>query len=568
MDHKQLSGTDERAPLRRKSWEALANWISSRVGRQRGVHVPNLFQISWRLVATDDSGSKLRRPVFVLSERFAENFGVKQGGYVETGVPAPAQGDDVNFYQLAIQHSEGLTKDQAFSMVRDMVFRFGEAASQGKELRLNLGAGHLVVKEKEVSFDFSASGNAGGGGGDGGEREKLSHLDPMLNGRRVTASGLLDTLSMSGSRLSGGSGRVPVSKGGGGGSSGSALGGKGRGGGGGSALGGGGSVLSAEEEAALFADVDALDPETIALGGATAKGAELEAPTKAQVSAALKLDVNAVADQTVEELGAALGARAAALEAQLAASRHETDAIEARLRKASSGAGGAAAHKDPGRDAARGAAKIAAEEIKRDRRVQIGSAKLLPLENMGSPGSDGSPIAIGALSVSGSGSGAVKPSAARTGGGAAAKRAGGAQGGGAGGGRMADVGPSLLSVGFSAEGPGGAAHLAPLTRQVIKEQPAPPVISARMSDTASEGARSRGSKVPVAPPLPPFRFARYEPNDAANKAWKQHAAPNAAREHKVKPVAIGGRSVGGPAPPFLAAPPVVAAQSLAARQGP
>ena len=203
MDHKQLSGTDERAPLRRKSWEALANWISSRVGRQRGVHVPNLFQISWRLVATDDSGSKLRRPVFVLSERFAENFGVKQGGYVETGVPAPAQGDDVNFYQLAIQHSEGLTKDQAFSMVRDMVFRFGEAASQGKELRLNLGAGHLVVKEKEVSFDFSASGNAGGGGGDGGEREKLSHLDPMLNGRRVTASGLLDTLSMSGSRLSG-----------------------------------------------------------------------------------------------------------------------------------------------------------------------------------------------------------------------------------------------------------------------------------------------------------------------------------------------------------------------------
>ena len=89
-----------------------------------------------------------------------------------------------------------------------------------------------------------------------------------------------------------------------------------------------------------------------------------------------------------------------------------------------------------------------------------------------------------------------------------------------------------------------------------------------MSDTASEGARSRGSKVPVAPPLPPFRFARYEPNDAANKAWKQHAAPNAAREHKVKPVAIGGRSVGGPAPPFLAAPPVVAAQSLAARQGP
>ena len=89
MDHRSLAGTDERAPLRRKAWDALGKWIASRVSRQRGVHVPNLFQISFRLVATDDSGSKLRRPVFLLSERFADNFGVKQGGYVEKGLPAP-----------------------------------------------------------------------------------------------------------------------------------------------------------------------------------------------------------------------------------------------------------------------------------------------------------------------------------------------------------------------------------------------------------------------------------------------------------------------------------------------
>ena len=68
MDHRSLAGTDERAPLRRKAWDALGKWIASRVSRQRGVHVPNLFQIAFRLVATDDTGSKLRRPIFLLSE--------------------------------------------------------------------------------------------------------------------------------------------------------------------------------------------------------------------------------------------------------------------------------------------------------------------------------------------------------------------------------------------------------------------------------------------------------------------------------------------------------------------
>ena len=157
----------------------------------------------------------------------------------------------------------------------------------------------------------------------------------------------------------------------------------------------------------------------------------------------------------------------------------------------------------------------------------------------------------------------------------------------------ADVGPSPLSVGFAPDGPGGAAHIAPLSRRavnakaaaeappdaggipgptpgmLIKEAPPVPVVISRMSDIASEGARSRGSKVPVAPPLPPFRYARFEPNDAANRAWKQHANPTGARENRmvVGGVGAGHRSVGGPAPPFLAAPPVVAAQGLAARRG-
>ena len=40
-----------KSPLRRKAWEALGQWVLTRVSRQRGAHVPNLFQICWQLVA-------------------------------------------------------------------------------------------------------------------------------------------------------------------------------------------------------------------------------------------------------------------------------------------------------------------------------------------------------------------------------------------------------------------------------------------------------------------------------------------------------------------------------------
>ena len=96
-------------------------------------------------------------------------------------MPAPAQGDDINFYQLAIQHSDGLTKDLCFTYVRDMLLRLGEASTQGKELRLDLGAGHLCIEGREVSFEFTG----GYGGASAGDGERVSHLDPMLGGGRA-----------------------------------------------------------------------------------------------------------------------------------------------------------------------------------------------------------------------------------------------------------------------------------------------------------------------------------------------------------------------------------------------
>lgn len=154
LDCNALAGDDAHAIHRRKAWSALGKWVAFRLARQRGVHIPNLLQICWKLDAADSTGSRRRRPVFVLSDRFTDNFGVRQGGLPERSIPAPASGDDINFYQLAIQHSDGLTKDQAFTFTRDMLFRIGQAAGQGRELRLEMGAGHLVFCEREATFEF------------------------------------------------------------------------------------------------------------------------------------------------------------------------------------------------------------------------------------------------------------------------------------------------------------------------------------------------------------------------------------------------------------------------------
>ena len=122
--------------------------------------------------------------------------------------------------------------------------------------------------------------------------------------------------------------------------------------------------------------------------------------------------------------------------------------------------------------------------------------------------------------------------------------------------KLTEYGAPTLSVGFGADGP---AQLRAMSADAQK-----PAIIAAFSDTNSSlVARRRASaasaKVPVAPPLPPFRYAPPQPNDAANQAWRRHAAPqvSAARAKAMGGAPLYGRAVGGPAPPFLAAPPQV-----------
>lgn len=118
---------------------------------------------------------------------------------------------------------------------------------------------------------------------------------------------------------------------------------------------------------------------------------------------------------------------------------------------------------------------------------------------------------------------------------------------------------------------GGAANASgvpvkPTRRSLQLVEPRPPV-HVHLSGPPTE-LTATTVRVPVAPALiMSGREAPIEmplPNDAATVAWRLHAAPVPPVQ---KPGLAGkkyGRSVGGPAPPFLAVPPMVAAQIKAA----
>ena len=115
------------AEKRAKAWAALCKWIKMRCARKRGVNVSNVFQLFFE-VTGKDGGTSVRRPVFMLSERFCENYQCQPLYPPEVATAPPVTtGDDLNFYELAIQYSQNLSKDECFVALREMLFKVGEA---------------------------------------------------------------------------------------------------------------------------------------------------------------------------------------------------------------------------------------------------------------------------------------------------------------------------------------------------------------------------------------------------------------------------------------------------------
>jgi len=244
-----------------------------------------------------------RAPQFHISERFCENFGVRPAAPPHPGaqIAVPLKSDELNFYQLAITHSDGLTKDECFVHVREILLGLAQAAGAGEEVVVDFGIGIFISLNRDVSFDFGANGAGQLALRKGGDL-KVS-LDPMMGAR---ASAHAPTLLLVGAGRGGGMSHF-----------GSRL--------GSSEL----SAVDSEVETQLLREIDLLDPETRARGGSLSQ--LLEEPTYSRIGQALQLDPDALRDRPLSELNDALIGRAAALEAQLLTVQRATQELEARL---------------------------------------------------------------------------------------------------------------------------------------------------------------------------------------------------------------------------------------------
>ena len=148
-------------PRHKQAWDALLKWVVLRCSRQRTAHIPNVFHIAYQTVS-EDKGTKIKRPVFVLSDRFVENYGVSPALEPEAGVPEPVPGDELNFYQLAITFSESLSKDECYAALKEMLFAICEGCGQRRELRVDFGVGHLVCEDLYVGFEFARGADRSG----------------------------------------------------------------------------------------------------------------------------------------------------------------------------------------------------------------------------------------------------------------------------------------------------------------------------------------------------------------------------------------------------------------------
>lgn len=159
-----------------RAWAALKAWMTRRFAQRRGFHLPNLLRVSWQVVDAS-SGLPKREPQAVFAESFCEHFRVRPMSVAHPAalMERPLPGDEMNYYQLAIAHSDGLSKDQCFVAVRGLLSSLAHAASEGREVCVSFGlAGTFVAVERLVtfSFDCGASGvvTRGSKGGRGRSR--------------------------------------------------------------------------------------------------------------------------------------------------------------------------------------------------------------------------------------------------------------------------------------------------------------------------------------------------------------------------------------------------------------
>lgn len=151
-------------------------------GPNQGVHIPNFGRFTWETYKTHarvDGKSvwkRRKRPVFLPTDAFVRAHGIRWKPPVTPPELEPCE--EINFTRLAIKsarcsarqpspsssppsltpaprrYSTTLTKDFAFSCIRDVIQRLGTAVGIGRVVAVEFAVGHLLAKEAKLRFVF------------------------------------------------------------------------------------------------------------------------------------------------------------------------------------------------------------------------------------------------------------------------------------------------------------------------------------------------------------------------------------------------------------------------------
>ncbi|KAM4699184.1 coiled-coil domain-containing protein 81 [Discoglossus pictus] len=134
-------------------WASVSEFIEHQMALQKGVQIPGLGTFTLSRHKLDVGNNKfiiVQRPVFLLSEKFAQNHGLKYNKIFTTGdIPVVP----LNF--IALSFGCSFTRDIIEGCVKETLSVFSRSVATKQNVEFNFkGIGRLIIKDLKVKMKF------------------------------------------------------------------------------------------------------------------------------------------------------------------------------------------------------------------------------------------------------------------------------------------------------------------------------------------------------------------------------------------------------------------------------
>ncbi|XP_056013773.1 coiled-coil domain-containing protein 81-like isoform X4 [Ostrea edulis] len=134
-------------------WENVSNFLEKHMSQQKGVSIPMLGTFTFTQKKLDIGNNKfimMQRPIFVLSEKFAQTHGLQS---VKYHVPGNIPVVQLNFAALSFESP--FDRDTVETCIREILGAVSRAVNSKRNVELTFnGIGRLTVRDSRVKMRF------------------------------------------------------------------------------------------------------------------------------------------------------------------------------------------------------------------------------------------------------------------------------------------------------------------------------------------------------------------------------------------------------------------------------